>query len=104
LAIKLQQVSAEFQKLQADLSKAVDARQKLEAQFSENELVKKEFAQLTPENVVFKQIGPVLVKQDQDEAKNNVETRLNFIKGEIKRVEGQIKDIESKQEKKKQEV
>ncbi|TFK36828.1 Prefoldin [Crucibulum laeve] len=104
LAIKLQQASAEFQKLQGDLSKAVEARQRLDAQLSENELVKKEFAQLTPENTVFKQIGPVLVKQDQAEAKSNVETRLDFIRGEIKRVESQIKDIESKQEKKKQEL
>lgn len=42
-----------------------------------------EFAQLTPENIVFKQIGPVLVKQEQAEAKTNVETRLDFIRGEM---------------------
>jgi prefoldin beta subunit len=38
---RLQQASVEFQKLQAELSKVVDARQRLDAQFSENELVKK---------------------------------------------------------------
>lgn len=38
---KLQQASVEFQKLQADLSRVVEARQRLDAQFSENELVKK---------------------------------------------------------------
>lgn len=42
-----------------------------------------EFAQLTPDNVVFKLIGPVLVKQEQNEAKSNVETRLEFIRGEM---------------------
>ena len=41
LQAKLQQASLEFQNLQAELSKVVDARQKLEAQLSENELVKK---------------------------------------------------------------
>lgn len=41
LEAKLQQVSVEYQKLQADLSKAVEARQRLDAQLSENELVKK---------------------------------------------------------------
>lgn len=41
LAIKLQAATTDFQKLQADMAKAVDARQKLEAQLSENELVKK---------------------------------------------------------------
>ena len=38
---RLQTASAEFQKIQTDLTLAVDARQKLEAQLSENELVKK---------------------------------------------------------------
>ncbi|KAF8349777.1 Prefoldin beta-like protein [Amanita rubescens] len=101
---KLQAASTDFQKLQLDLSNAVEARRKLEAQLSENELVKKEFEKLTPDNTVYKLIGPVLVKQDQSDAKNNVETRLEFIKSEIKRVEGQLKELQSGQEKKKQEV
>lgn len=41
LAIKLQSATGEFQKLQGDMGKVVEARQKLEAQLSENELVKK---------------------------------------------------------------
>ena len=97
---KLQAASTDFQKLQFDLSNAIEARQRLEAQFSENELVKKvrrtlrtrtrplitaaqEFGSLTPENTVYKLIGPVLVKQDQSDAKANVETRLEFIKSEM---------------------
>ncbi|KAL0565404.1 Prefoldin subunit 6 [Marasmius crinis-equi] len=101
---KFQTASRDFQKLQADLSNAVEARQRLDAQLSENEMVKKEFALLKPENEVYKQIGPVLVKQEQAEAKSNVDTRLEFIRGEIKRMEAQLKDIETKSEKKKQEV
>ncbi|CAA7259942.1 unnamed protein product [Cyclocybe aegerita] len=104
LQTKLEQASGEFQKLQVDLSKAVEARQRLDAQLSENELVKKEFAQLTPDNTVYKLMGPVLVQQDQAEAKSNVDTRLDFIRGEIRRVEGQIKEIQEKQEKKKGEL
>ncbi|TBU24220.1 prefoldin subunit 6 [Dichomitus squalens] len=101
---RLQTASADFQKIQNDLSLAVDARQKLEAQLSENELVKKEFASLTEENTVYKLVGPVLIKQDQTEAKQNVDTRLEFIRGEIKRVEGQLKDLGEKSEKKKLEL
>ncbi|KAF5355777.1 hypothetical protein D9756_004067 [Leucocoprinus leucothites] len=104
LSVKLQTASGDFQKIQGDLTKVVEARQKLDAQLSENELVKKEFAKLTTENTVYKQIGPVLVKQDLTEAKSNVDTRLEFIRGEIKRVETQLKEIEAKQEKKKQEL
>lgn len=42
-----------------------------------------EFEQLSPENNVYKLIGPVLVKQDQAEAKSNVKTRLDFIQSEM---------------------
>ena len=38
---RLQTASVEYQKIQADLTIAVDARQKLDAQLSENEIVKK---------------------------------------------------------------
>ncbi|KAJ7275162.1 Prefoldin subunit-domain-containing protein [Mycena haematopus] len=104
LQAKLKTASAEYQRLQADLSNVVEARQRLDAQLSENDLVKKEFAQLAPDNIIYKQIGPVLVKQDQAEAKSNVETRLEFIKGEIKRVETQLEDIQSKADNKKNEA
>lgn len=98
LQAKFQSSSAELQKLQNDLSNFIEAKQKLDAQLSENELVKKEFATLTSDNRVFKLVGPVLVRQDQAEAKHNVDTRLEFISGEIKRVESEIKDTEGKQE------
>ena len=38
---RLQAASTEYQKFQVDLSNAVEARQRLDAQLSENELVKK---------------------------------------------------------------
>ncbi|KAI9452121.1 prefoldin subunit 6 [Lactarius psammicola] len=104
LEARLQAASSDYQKLQADLSSAVEARQRLDAQLSENELVKKEFSTLTPNNVVFKLVGPVLVKQDQAEAKGNVDKRLEFIGGEIKRIEVQLQEIEQKSEKKKLEL
>ncbi|KAH9022027.1 prefoldin subunit 6 [Lactarius pseudohatsudake] len=104
LEARLQAASSDYQKLQADLSSSVEARQRLDAQLSENELVKKEFSTLTPNNIVFKLVGPVLVKQDQAEAKSNVDKRLEFIGGEIKRIEVQLQEIEQKSEKKKLEL
>ncbi|KAH9009816.1 prefoldin subunit 6 [Lactarius hengduanensis] len=104
LEARLQAASSDYQKLQADLSSSVEARQRLDAQLSENELVKKEFSTLTPNNIVFKLVGPVLVKQDQAEAKSNVDKRLEFIGGEIKRIEAQLQEIEQKSEKKKLEL
>ena len=79
-----------------------------------------EFANLTPNNTIFKLVGPVLVLQDHTEARTNVETRLDFIRGEMcvcrtplshlsnwrcrKRIDNQIKDTEEQSEKKKLEV
>lgn len=38
---------------------------------------------MLPTNQVWKQVGPVLLKQDQSEAKANVSKRLEFIAGEM---------------------
>ena len=43
----------------------------------------KEFQTLTSANTVYKLIGPVLVEQDQGEAKANVDKRLEFIRSEL---------------------
>jgi len=100
LELRFQSASTEYQKIQTELASLVENRTRLDAQLSENEMVKKvrrnvfansffissifqEFAQLTPSNTVYKLVGPVLVPQDQNEAKTNVETRLEFIKSEM---------------------
>lgn len=41
LQARLQEASTEYQKLQSDLSAAIDSRQRLDAQLEENEMVKK---------------------------------------------------------------
>ncbi|KAG6381074.1 prefoldin subunit 6 [Boletus reticuloceps] len=104
LGARLQSKSAEYQKSQGDLALLVDKKTRLDTQLSENEMVKKEFDNLTPNNTIFKLVGPVLVPQDQTEARTNVETRLDFIRGETKRVDTQIKDTEEELEKKKLEL
>ena len=42
-----------------------------------------ELDQVKPENTVYKMIGPVLVPQEQGEAKANVDKRLEFIKSDM---------------------
>jgi len=42
-----------------------------------------EFATLKPHNTIYKLVGPILVPQEQSEAKLNVDTRLDFIRGEM---------------------
>ncbi|KAH0838215.1 prefoldin subunit 6 [Lanmaoa asiatica] len=101
LGARIQSKSAEYQKLQGNLAVLVDKRARLDTQLSENEM---EFANLTRNNTIFKLVGPVLVPQDHTEARTNVETRLDFIRSEMKRVDTQIKDAEEQSEKKKLEL
>ncbi|XP_044839479.1 prefoldin subunit 6 isoform X1 [Mauremys mutica] len=95
---KLQGELEKYQQLQKDLSKSMAARQKLEAQLTENNIVKEELGLLDVTNTIYKLIGPVLVKQDMDEAKATVSKRLDYIAGEIKRYELQMQESEKKAE------
>ncbi|XP_031443024.1 prefoldin subunit 6 [Clupea harengus] len=95
---KLQSELEKYQGIQKDVSKSMSARQKLEAQLTENNIVKEELGLLDAQNIVYKLIGPVLVKQDLDEAKATVAKRLEYINGEIQRYETLLKDMERKSE------
>lgn len=48
---------------------------------------------------VYKLFGPVLVKQDLEESRQNVGKRMDYIKKELKRVNERIEDLEKKQDK-----
>ncbi|XP_071780030.1 prefoldin subunit 6 [Centroberyx gerrardi] len=95
---KLQSEVEKYTQMQKDVSKSMSARQKLEAQLTENNIVKEEMDLLDSANTVYKLIGPVLVKQDLDEAKATVTKRLEYINGEIQRYETLLKDMEKKSE------
>ncbi|KAB0394395.1 hypothetical protein E2I00_013377, partial [Balaenoptera physalus] len=90
---KLQGEVEKYQQLQKDLnlSKSMSGRQKLEAQLTENNI---ELALLDGSNMVFKLLGPVLVKQELGEARATVGKRLDYITAEIKRYESQLRDLE----------
>jgi prefoldin beta subunit len=53
---------------------------------------------LKTDDTIFKLIGPILVKQDLVEAKQNVDKRIDYIQAELKRHDAAIKDNESKQD------
>lgn len=54
---------------------------------------------LDEDSNIYKLIGPVLIKQDPLEATSNVKKRLEFIQGELDRVDSQLKKLEDKQSK-----
>ena len=101
---EIQKEVALFQSTQREFDTAVKNRSQLESQLKENEQVSLEFEKLREDSVVYKMVGPCLLKQDQEESKQNVAKRIEFIKGEIKRSELVIKDLQAKQEKSKAKV
>lgn len=67
----------------SEYHKALNKRQQLDGQLNENTTVKEELDILKAENDVFKLIGPVLVKQDLEEAKQNIAKRMAYITSEL---------------------
>ncbi|KAJ1525159.1 hypothetical protein ONE63_009994 [Megalurothrips usitatus] len=95
---KLQQEIENFQTLQKQYQKTLTVRQQLGGQLFENETVKSELDLVKKDQEVFKLIGPVLIKQDNEEALQNVNKRMEYIKGELKRIDDTITDMEKKQD------
>jgi len=70
----------------------------LDSQLNENRQVKEELDLATSESKVYKLIGPALVQQDLDEAKTNVEKRIGYISGELKRKDQVLKEMDKSQD------
>ncbi|CAD7958595.1 unnamed protein product [Amoebophrya sp. A120] len=94
-------LATEFRELQKQLQTNYDSRMKLLTQQEENQTVAKEFAILEQDGVVYKLIGPVLVRQNLEDAKGNVDKRLNYIKEELDRADKVIVELEKDLEGKK---
>eukprot|EP00192_Tetraselmis_astigmatica_P017218 CAMPEP_0117666232 /NCGR_PEP_ID=MMETSP0804-20121206/10258_1 /TAXON_ID=1074897 /ORGANISM="Tetraselmis astigmatica, Strain CCMP880" /LENGTH=128 /DNA_ID=CAMNT_0005473747 /DNA_START=88 /DNA_END=474 /DNA_ORIENTATION=+ len=102
-----QQMGAEheaFREIQKDLQKNHGARNQFQTQLSENTMVLKELEILEDDANVFKMVGPLMVKQDLMEAKSNVSKRIEYIEGEMKRLDNQLNSLEKKQSEKQKEI
>ena len=79
-----------YRSLQQEVSQLVTQQVKLQQQVNETKMVEQELAMLDEtsekgENggVVYKLVGPLLVRQDTYEAKANVAKRLEYIQNEM---------------------
>merc|ERR1712107_18875 len=89
------QVAAEkLQTTQKEYSKVMSDRQTLDSQLSENKQVKEELDLAPEDGKIFKLIGPALVPQELGEARSNVEKRINYIAGELKRKEDLMAELD----------
>ena len=87
--------TAKFHVLREEIAKLRNDVQLLAAQQNENEMVKQELALLNNDDDVYKMVGPVLLKQDLDEAKSTVNKRLEFIASERSKAEVTLATKES---------
>eukprot|EP00091_Calanus_sinicus_P004285 TRINITY_DN14532_c0_g1_i1.p1 TRINITY_DN14532_c0_g1~~TRINITY_DN14532_c0_g1_i1.p1 ORF type:complete len:126 (-),score=58.59 TRINITY_DN14532_c0_g1_i1:91-468(-) len=95
---QFQDSATNLQAVQKEYSKTLGDRQTLDSQLNENKQVKEEL-DLAPDGAkVFKLIGPALVNQDLGEAKGNVEKRISYIAGELKRKDDQLAALDKKQD------
>ena len=85
---------AKFRSLQEEMAEKHQTLQQLLAQQNENEMVQQELLLLKDGDQVYKMVGPVLLKNDLDDAKLTVSKRLEFIIGERSKVENGMKELE----------
>ena len=78
------------QELQAEINELAAGRQKQLSQLNENTMVKQEMDLISGDAVVFKKIGPTLVRQDLDTAKDWISKRMEYVEKAIKNVDKQI--------------
>ena len=99
MAAAVDQEIAVFKALQEEVGKIRSDIQTLMQQENENEMVKQELNLLDDSSNVYKMVGPVLMKNDLDDAKQTVDKRLEFISGERKKKEASMKEKEEKLQK-----
>lgn len=87
-----------------DLQSHATTLSRLNSQLSESQSVSHELSLLSPDSQIYKQVGPCLLKQERSEAEQAVTARLDFIQGDITRVEKLIEGLQQEGEMKKMEV
>merc|ERR1711892_671979 len=95
---QFQDSATNLQSVQKEYSKTLADRQTLDSQLNENKQVKEELDVAPDGAKVFKLIGPALVNQDLGEARGNVEKRISYISGELKRKDDQLAALDKKQD------
>lgn len=81
-----------FRRLQEELQELQSDLQTVTAQETENDMVKQELSFLSDASLVYKMLGPVLIKQDLEDAQQTVSKRLEFIRDEKDKIKRKIDD------------
>jgi prefoldin beta subunit len=96
MAAEIDKETANFREIEEQLQKVRSDLQIVLGQLTENEMVMQELDLLEGSTNVFKMVGPVLIKNSLDEAKDTVSKRVEFITAERKRLETKGQELEAK--------
>jgi prefoldin beta subunit len=96
MAAEVDKETANFREIEEQLQKVRSDLQIVMGQLTENEMVMQELDLLEGSTNVYKMVGPVLIKNSLDEAKDTVSKRVEFITAERKRLETKGQELESK--------
>lgn len=84
------------QVLQEQIRNLIEQRQKMDSQVNEINMAKEEIDLLEPESIIYKLIGPLMIKQDLVEVKQNVDARLKFLNERIQYYDKEIEEVRTK--------
>ena len=85
---------AQFRELQEQLHGLRGDLQVLMGQQTENEMVQTELNLALKDEAIYKRVGPVLVRQELDDAKETVAKRLEFIQKEQDKLKTKLQSLE----------
>lgn len=96
MAAEIDEEVAKFRQVQEDLQRVRNDLQIVMGQLAENEMVQQELQLLDANANIYKMVGPILIKNTHEDAKDTVSKRLEFITSEKGRLETKAKDLEQK--------
>ncbi len=96
MAAEIDEEVARFRQVQEEVQKVRNDLQIVMGQLAENEMVQQELQLLDGNANIYKMVGPVLIKNSHEDAKETVSKRLEFIRSEKDRLETKSKDLEQK--------
>jgi prefoldin beta subunit len=95
MAAEIDKEVANFRQIQELVQKVRGDLQTVMGQQTENEMVQQELELLDGSSNIYKMVGPVLIKNSLDDAKETVAKRIEFITAERKRLEAKAQELEN---------
>ena len=92
----LEEKAKAIEEMRQQLQTAAEQQSQLVFQRKENEIVLGEFEFLEKTDVIYKQVGTSLIKTELDDARQNINQRIEWIDQQIENSKTTVEDLEKK--------